>query len=815
MLDPYRVLDLTDDGAQLCGQILGSLGADVVLLEPPGGSRNRARGPFVDDLAHPDRSLVFWSLNRHKRAATLDLATAAGRERLRALAARADVLLESFTPGYLAGLGLDHAALARVNPRLVSVSLTPYGSHGPKAAWPASDLTALAASGVLYITGDADRAPVRLMVPQAGLHGAAEGAAATLIALAARRRDGLGQHVDVSAQTATMLGTQFFALSDAWGTPQAERVAGGMKAGPVVLKFVNPARDGHVSVTFFFGESGGPFARRLMHTLHERGYVDLATRDKDWINYTSLLLSGAEPASELMRCIDCIAAFTSAHTKAELFALARERDLLIVPVATVAEVAASEQLAARDYWVTVAHPELERAVRYPGAFAKFSATPLPTGRRPPLQGEHDAEIFGELPVAPRDTAPPSGPRGVRRAALADLKVLDLMWVIAGPASTRMLADHGATVVHIESSRVIDAARTVQPLWQNQAGTERAAAFANVGAGKLGLTLNLRHEAVRPVLRRLVEWADVVTESFACGAMQRLGLDYATLSGWNPRVIVLSSCLNGQTGPHAALAGFGTMGAQMAGFGALAGWPDRAPAGPFGAYTDYVAPKFTVAALLAALEARERSGRGQYIDLSQSEASLHFIAEAVLDHEVNGRVATRMGNASPHACPHGVFRAAGEERWVAIAAETEPQWRALAATVGPPTWLTRADLATLGGRQAARAELEAGIEAWTVTRDIDEIERLLVSVGVPTHRVATSADLGADPQLAARGHFVPVPHAELGTIPIENARALLAGTPPAVTRPGPLLGQHTDYVLRELLGLPAAEVERLRALGALD
>lgn len=813
MLSPYRVLDLSNERGQLCGQILGDLGADVILVEPPGGSSARRIGPFVDNTPHPERSLYFWGFNRNKRSVVVDLESEPGRVRLRNLIISADILIESFTPGYLDALGLDYAALRRLNPGLIMVSLTPFGQRGPKAAWAANDLTVLAASGVLQITGDDDRPPTRIVVPQAFLHGAAEAASGALIALVARERDGLGQHIDVSAQAATMIATQYFALSHAWGVAQLERVSGGMKVGPLLLKFVNPAKDGYVSVTFFFGTSGGPFARRLMEVMHEGGFVDDATRDKDWLNYTDQLMTGVEPASELVRCIAAIAEFTAHHTKADLFALARARDLLIVPVATVADVVGSEQLAARNYWVDLAHPELKRNVAYAGPFARFSATPLRYARRPPLIGEHDDEVFTHTRSAP--VAPQQSPAAARRPALDGVKVLDFMWVIAGPASTRSLADYGATVVHVESTRVVDAARTVQPFWQSKAGPERSSVYASVGAGKLGCTLNLRNPATQPLLRRLVEWADVVTDSFACGAMKRLGLDYAALCEWNPSIVVISSCLNGQSGPHATLAGFGTMGAQMAGFGELAGWPDRPPAGPFGAYTDYVAPKFTVAAILAALDHRRRTGVGQYIDLSQSEASLHFIAPAILDYTVNGHLMKRIGNASHEACPHGVYPALGADRWVAIAAETAAQWQALAGAIGRADWLQRADLTDLAGRQAQREEIEAALAAWTRTRAVEAIETRLQAVGVPVHRSAVSIDLCADPQLAAREHFVTVPHPELGPIPIENSRMRFSDTPARVTRPGPMCGEHNDQILRDILGYGDAEIAALTAAGVIE
>ncbi len=813
MLSPYRVLDLSDERGQLCGQILGDLGADVILIEPPGGSSARRIAPFVNDAGDAPDSLHFWGLNRNKRSVVLDLDSATGRADLRTLAADADILIESFPPGHLDSLGLGVAALRSLNPGLIVVSITAFGQQGPKAHWAANDLTVLAASGVLQITGDGDRPPTRLVVPQAFLHGAAEAAVGALVALHARERDGLGQHVDASAQAATMLATQFFVLSHAWGVAQLERVAGGMKVGPIVLKFVNPARDGHVSVTFFFGTSGGPFARRLMEVMHERGFVDAATRDEDWLNYTDLLMTGVEPATELMRCIDAIATFTAQYTKAELFALARQRDLLIVPVATTAEVADSEQLAAREYWVEMVHEAPARHVRYPGPFARFSATPLRYRHAPPRAGQHQDEVLAEGATRARSTPRKPVTGAPRAPALAGVKILDFMWVIAGPASTRTLADYGATVVHIESTRAVDAARTVQPFWQNQAGAERSSAYANVGAGKYGCVLNLRSPQARAVLQRLVQWADVVTDSFACGVMQRLELDYAHLRAWNPSIIALSSCLNGQSGPHATLAGFGTMGAQMAGFGELAGWPDRAPAGPFGAYTDYVAPKFTAAALLAALDHRRRTGEGQHIDLSQSEAALHFIAPAMLDYTVNGHVMKRTGNASPESCPHGVYAAAGVDRWVAIAADSDVQWQALVRVIGCDGRL--AGLTTLAARHRAAPEIDAAINAWTAVRTADEIENALQAVAVPVHRSSLSADLNDDAQLAARRHFVTVPHAALGPIPIEHSRLRLSDTPATVTRPGPVYGEDNTHVLRDLLGYEDEEITALHAAGVLE
>jgi crotonobetainyl-CoA:carnitine CoA-transferase CaiB-like acyl-CoA transferase len=814
MLSPYRVLDLTDHGALICGQILGDLGAHVIVAEPPGGAAARRIGPFADGKEGPNTSLAWWANNRNKRAITLDLESEAGRERLKRLAAHADVIVESFAPGYLAGHGVGYVALSVINPALVLVSITPFGQTGPKADLAASDLTLYASAGPLAMTGDDDRAPCSISVPQAWLHGGAEAAVGALIALHGAIRDGVGQHVDVSVQTAAMMATQATVLSAAWGENETKRMAGGVNFGGIPLKFVNPAKDGYVSVTFLFGTAIGPFTQRLMALMCDRGIVDEATRDKDWINYTGLLLSGQEPISELLRCIAAIAEFTSGFTKGELFQMAREQDLLIVPVATLDEVAHSEQLASRDYFQDVPHPELGRSVRYPGPFARLNEAPIRYRRRPPLLGEHDTEVDAEIAAEPRRPDRQAA-SAKRELPLAGVKVLDMMWVVAGPWGTRYLADYGATVIKVDSPRRVDTARTVGPFKDHVPGAERSGLYATINAGKLGITLNLGCPEGRGLLLKLAAWADVVTESFAPGALARMGLGYEDVRAVNPGAIMISSCLNGQTGPHATLAGFGTMGLHIAGFGELAGWPDRAPAGPAGAYTDYVAPKYVAATVLAALEYRRRTGKGQYIDLSQGEAAIHFLGPAMLDYFVNGVVPVRRGNASPDYAPHGVYPVAGADQWVAIAVTDEHQWQALLRATHMPELAHDAHFMTMASRVANHDALDAVVAAWTAPRTASEVEAALQMAGVPVHRVAGSPELIADPQLAARGHFVTVPHAELGDVVIETSRMRFSATPSVVTRAGPTLGQDNDRVLHEILGLSEDEVTELLLAAALE
>jgi benzylsuccinate CoA-transferase BbsF subunit len=400
-------------------------------------------------------------------------------------------------------------------------------------------------------------------------------------------------------------------------------------------------------------------------------------------------------------------------------------------------------------------------------------------------------------------------------ALADVKVLDFMWVMAGPAATRVLADYGATVVRVESTRRIDTARTLAPYRGGTLGPENSGCFQNLNAGKRMLTLDPTRDAGRRVILDLVRWADVVTESFAPGTMARWGLDYPALAAVKPDVVMLSTCLMGQTGPLARFAGYGNLAAAISGFSNLGGWPDRAPAGPFSAYTDYVSPRFIAVAILAALDHLRRTGEGQYVDLAQAEASLHFLAPALLDYEVNGRVAGRIGNRDAAHAPHGVYPAAGDDRWVAIAVTTDGAWEALCAVMARPDLARDPRLRDAAGRRAQADRLDDEVAAWTGSRDAHAIETSLQARDVPAHVVQTSRDLVRDPQLAHRRHFVTAAHPMGGTTVIEGSRFVLSRTPAAMADTAPSYGCDNDRVLREILGYDDDAITALVESGALE
>ncbi len=822
VLSPYRVLDLSDERGHLCGLILAGLGAEVIAIEPPGGSRARGLGPFVDDVSDLEGSLTHFAYNRGKKSVVLDLETELDRQRLKQLAATADVLIESATPGRMAELGLGYDDLSQELPHLVYVSISAFGQTGPKARWAATDLTVMASAATMSVTGDEDRAPVRVTAPQGFHFGAASAAAGALVALTERHRSGLGQHIDAAAQWTATLGTQAGLLATGVGTVDATRTAGGAVMGDIRLRLVYPAADGYVSITHVFGMPIGQNTARLMEWVYEEGFCDAAMKDKDWVGYLDLLESGKEPISEWEAAKAAVEALTSSKTKAELLVGAMERGLLMAPISTPAEVVTSEQLAAREFFDEVEHPRSGRLVKVPGAFAKCSARPLPVLDPAPRLGQHTDAVLAELETGnghrrqPASTAtqvdaPASGePPTAGRGPLSGLRVLDFTWSIAGPHSIRLLADFGATIVKIESANKQDAARGYRPVHNNEAGIENSALFDTMGAGKNSLALDMSKPDSLDVIRDLIEWCDVVTESYSPKAMAKWGLDYENLVEIKPDVIMVSTCLAGQYGPLANFAGYGNLGAAFAGFYGLAGWPDRPPAGPFGAYTDYTSTHFLAATLLAALDHRRRTGEGQHIDMAQSEAAQHFMSPAILDYSVNGRVMERQGNRDPHMAPHGVYPTAGHDRWIAVACTDDASWAALTTFMDAHDLADDHDLSTVDGRLARADELDERMAAWTASFDNVDLAARLQRIGVAAHIVSTNEDILQDDHVMRRGFYSVRPTSRFTRDLFSGYPLRFSETPGSWERGGPSSGEHTVEVLTEVAGLGGEAVDQLIA-----
>jgi benzylsuccinate CoA-transferase BbsF subunit len=399
---------------------------------------------------------------------------------------------------------------------------------------------------------------------------------------------------------------------------------------------------------------------------------------------------------------------------------------------------------------------------------------------------------------------------MRGGVFAGLHILELGSGAAGPVATRYFVEQGARVVRVESSRAPDFLRILWLTPNSPHGLEGSPMFALLNPDKQSLAVNLKtSEGIGLVRRLALEWADVVSENFAPGPMERWGLDAQTLRREKPELVAISACLYGQTGSQRSYPGFGGQGSAISGFNHLTGWPDREAHGPAHTITDSLSPRYVALAIAAALLERRRTGRGRSIDLSQIEAAVYTQSEVVVRCSANGEVVGRSGNRDAHAAPHGVYPCRGEDRWIAIAVWSDDEWRRLREAMGDPDWARAAQLATGEGRLGDPDAIDEALSAWTARSDPRELAAALQEAGVEAGVVQNEADLLSDPQLAHRGHWVPVEHPHLGPLLVERAGFRLSASPGGYARPGPLLGEHTDGILRDLLGLSPDEIARLR------
>jgi len=395
-----------------------------------------------------------------------------------------------------------------------------------------------------------------------------------------------------------------------------------------------------------------------------------------------------------------------------------------------------------------------------------------------------------------------------------IRIADFSWVIAAPLATQYLAIHGAEVIRIESTRRLDTLRTNLPM-VNGVGPDHNPYYASYNMNKLGIRLNLRHPRALTLARRLISGCDAVVENFTPGTMERLGLGYSSLREIRPDLVMLSMALGGQTGPESSYKGFGTVIQGSAGITHLTGWPERDPAGTGVAYTDFFSGPIAASVLIAALMLRQRTGRGQHIDLSQQEASLYALDAALLQQIVNGDEAMRAGNRHPAAAPHGVYACLGDDRWLAIAVFSDDQWRGFVEAAGRPNWALQPPFTTFLGRKAHEDELDRMVGEWTAARDAHETMLLLQKHGVAAGVVQDARDITRDPQLAFRHHFLNLDHPEMGEFPFDSLPYRMNGVQPVPARAAPLLGQDNRRIFRDLLGLSEAQYAELEAEGVFE
>lgn len=727
----------------------GALAARV--LADLGASVTRVAPPTGDPLGLQPFRHAAWTA----RSTVVELAV--DDPALDELLAGADIVLGC--PGH----GVEpHRA-----PTAVWVNISPFGLTGPRATWRASDLTIHAATGNLFATGDPDRAPVRCAEPVTYAHAGPEAAFAALTALAT----GAPQQVDLSIQEVVMV-----ASMGAAGRFAREHDRGRRRGANIGrTREIWPCADGWVS----FGLRGGKARIPSLTTL--TGLVDHpALTERDWSTWDP----NTAPEDVLAAVEEAVAAWFAGHTMAELYAIACETNLMLAPINSPRELVASEQLQAREVLGPVGTLDLA-----PRGFVHVRSGARSGGQDDRIRRQNEEG----------------------NGAWVGTRILEFGAGAAGPIATRYFAEHGADVIRIESRSRPDFLRGYGVPVDAEDRLDRSGLFDALNPSKCSVAIDLKHPEGRELAVELVKRSDAVAENFAPRAMRGLGLAYDDLVEHKPDLVMISACLNGQTGPHRDYPGFGGQGSALAGFNSLTGWPDRAPLGPFGTITDSLAPRYSAAALAAALLHHRRTGEGAYLDLAQVEAGIHSLSPWVLDYTLTGRIGERRGNRSPLAVPHGVFPCRGDDRWIALVAWNDTDWSLLAPLAG----IDRPEWATEAARLDAVEEVEAAISAWTAPHDAAELAAQLQAAGIEAVPVADFGDGNADEQLRHRQHFVALDHPVLGPGEYERNGFRVSGAPSGYPRPSPLLGQHTDEVLEEVLALDGAERSRLREAGAIQ
>jgi crotonobetainyl-CoA:carnitine CoA-transferase CaiB-like acyl-CoA transferase len=796
--------------APMAGKLLADLGAAVVKVEPPEGDPARRHGPFPAGVPNPEASGAFIALNANKRSLVLDLGAAPGRRALEALAAEADILLHDLPPRAMEAAGLDYARLAARNPRLVLLSITPYGLTGPYRDFAASDLTLIHGGGFAYLCPDgsphADRPPLRFFghhaLLQAGLHGATAALAAHLRAGA----QGIGEHIDLSIHSTVglLLGRHFPAYS------YQGKVESRLTQNITAPSNLFPCKDG---VIYLIAVEDAQW-ERLVEMMGQ----------PDWTR-SPLVADRAARGQNQDYLTEHLSRWTAQWTAEELFHACQKNRIGAAPVYDFDRIASDPHLAERAFFVPHEHPVAGRLL-LPGSPYRLRQPWWALRTPAPRLGEANGlktSLFGGPALARTVRAaetPPGGPAPSPAAPdlpLRGVRVLDLTWVWAGPHATLLLAYLGAEVLKVESAARADLARRLDIYPQGMAGgLNRCGYFNTVGQAKQSVAINVSHPEGLALVKQLAARSDVVMSNFATGVMDRLGLAADVLQRTKPDLIVAAISAFGQTGPYRDYSGYGPLIPPVAGLCAQTGYEeDGLPVNERIAYADPNAGVYAAFAILAALRARKPGRPGQVIDVSLWEPMLATAFEGWMNHVLGGEPHRPEGNHDPRHAPHNTYRCRGDDAWVAVAVTDDAQWQGLARALARPDLAQDARYGSAAGRKRHEGDLDAVLSAWCAGRERWEVTRALQAQGVPAFPCLSSRDLAEDPHLAERGLFSRGPHPEVGPLQHVGIPWRLERAPNAPPPPAPLLGEHTDRVLRAVLGLEDARIMDLRRAGAIE
>ena len=780
LLDGFRVLELSRDvSAAYCARQFALWGAEVVVVEPDEGSPIRRRGPFARTADGRKRSLTWEYVAAGKRSLR---ASDLGNERLAELAAACDVLVTDLGQAELAAMGLDPATLRRARPDLVVTEVSGFGRDGPYAGFKGGELIVQALSGYLSLNGMREGPPL----PAPGhLVGYAVGVNAFVGALAALfkvQRTGCGARVEVTG-IETLAAFVPFLRVQYMGRDKVRE--GGTEAGVRIL----PCADGWVSLL-----TVNPAQKRLLGEILEIP-ADAWPADLYAGTYHQIVV----------KTVAFLSGYTRRKTMEQVFQALAAHGVVCGKVNGPLNLLESDQLEARGFFQALDHPELGK-IALAGSAARLTNATTAEPRAAPAGPESPPDIGW----TPRPRRAPSVDDSA--LPLAGLRVLDLTQAWIGPFATLIFADLGAEVVKIESHKRPDVWRSASPnpvaLAEIKAEkVNRSHYFNSVNRNKRNLALDLRSEAGKAIFRRLAVEADVVAENYTPQVMGKFGLDYEALIRIKPDLVMASFSGFGKTGPLSDFKSNGSAIEAMAGWD----WLHRYPRGEpvlMGFYqADPICGLQMAALTLAALIRRERTGHGENIDGAMMDASVGYIGDILLQQQLCGPVEPAVGRDSD-LVPSGVYPARGKDRWIAIAVSDDAAWQVLARQVGGA--LADPRFTSFDGRRQAPDEIDAALRAWTVGFEADDLMRKLQAAGVPAGVVRSAAEALDEPHLAARDWFKVMTHADLGAHKYNGFPWRFEGCELQAHTPPPRLGEHSEILLRELLGLGDDEIASLKA-----
>jgi crotonobetainyl-CoA:carnitine CoA-transferase CaiB-like acyl-CoA transferase len=785
-LSGLRVVDLTSRMGGYCGLLLANLGAEVILVEPPNGDPMRRQGPFQNDVPHPERSLSFAAYHNNKRGIVLDLESERGCETLRDLVRAADALVEDKPIGYLDQIGLGCKDLRSINRALVVTSISGFGLSGPYRDFKAFNVVAFAMGGLMNLCGHPGRPPLVGPCEVAYHLGSVHAAFGTLVALYNRLGTGRGDHVEISLQD-VLVADPFLRVMTRYSVTGEILERSGHSQSTTVAETYK-CKDGYARI----------FCNQPDHW----------KRLVEWLGNPAELmdpkLETVQNRHPLRPVIDrMIEARTLNSDTKTFFEEFQSQRLAAAPVNSPSAFLEDPQTKHRQYLVEVDHSYLGRH-RFPGDPYKFSGTPTRVERSAPLLGEHQPLIASEWPHPSKWLEQTCSTAGITNPfPFTGIRVLSFPTGIVGPALGSLLAEHGAEVVTVEAGRTL---RSPQRGQRFQVATDLES-----HRNKKRVAINMKHPEGLALAKQLIAKSDVVAENFSARVMASWGLDYPRMKEIREDIIMASLQAFGQTGPRRDFVSFGPILMAFSGMTYL--WRDpeveRPGAACQTAFPDYVAPSYGALAILAALHYRARTGKGQYIDISQAETAASMLGPAYLERLINGREPQPQGNFSSTAAPHGCYKCKGDDRWCVISVETQEEWVRFCEIVGRREWAADPRFVDLAGRVVHQQELDALVESWTTQHTPHQVMLVLQRESIAAGVVQTAEDLYRDPHLRERGFARDVYHPQVGWVTRAGPSVRLTeGDAFSREEFAHSAGEDNEAVFGELLGWPGAKIKEL-------